>query len=240
MKTSNKILLAASIVPALLFLDIAVSLRIAFESSAYKDAGTLASTVPISREYDFKDFSNLFFSGAWDVKIIQGSDYSLKIRAPENILNLVRVNNVEDKLILNQFSGDLKTDSGYALEAEIVMPSLSGTILLGACRLNIIGFRQDNIGIEANGATRISMSDTRLTNLNIKGEGIAEWDLSKASIVNAEIDYNGQFSMALYMNGGKLKGLLDGVGELTFTGTADTSEMKIKNPLSRIVHLQDL
>lgn len=240
MKTSNKILFAGAIVPVLLFLGIAVSLRTGFENSVYKNAEKLESKTPVSREYDFKGFSKLFFSGAWDVRIIQGSEYSVKIKAPENIMNLVSIENVEDKLILNQFSGYQIMDSGYALEAEIVMPSPSDITLLGACRLNIIGCRQDYIVINANGATKISVSDTRLTNLNLKGEGIAEWDLSQALIVNTEVDYYGQFSIALCMDGGELKGVLEGMGELTYAGKADTSELKIKNPLSRIVHLRDL
>ena len=240
MKTSNKILIAAAIVPVFLFLGEAVLLKIAFENSVYKNAERLESKTPISREYDFKGFNKLFFNGAWDVKIIQGSDYSVKIKAPENIMNLVSIRNEEDKLFLNQFSGYQKMDTGYALEAEIVMPAPSDITLLGACRLYITGYRQEYIGIEANGATKISVSDTTLTNLNLKGEGIAKWDLSQAPIVNAEVEYVGQFSISLFMNGGELKGVLDGMGELTYSGSADTSEMKIKNASSRILHLQDL
>lgn len=239
MKTSNKILIVASIIPVLLFLGISISLRIAFENSAYTDAEGLDSGAPVSREYELKGFDKLFINGAWNIRVLQGSDYHVVIKAPENIFNFVSVKNIGDNLILNHFSGYQQLDGEYALNVEISIPSVSGITVLGSCHLDLTGFRQDYLGIEANGATRISISNTQLTNLNLKGQGVAEWDLSQASTKNATVDYSGKFSIALSMNGGKLAGNLDGVGELTYTGEADTKEIKIKSPLSQIIHQQD-
>lgn len=236
MKTSNKILIVAAFVPIMLFLGVSVSLKIAFEKSVDKDAEGSDSGAFVSREYDFKDFHDLFFNGSWDIKVVEGSDYHIEIQALENIFNYVSVKSIGDKLIFNHLSGYQELDGEYALKVEIYIPSVSDITLLGACRLDLKGFRQDYLGIEANGATRISVSDTRLTKLNLKGQGIAEWNLSRASIVNADVEYNGKFKIALLMEGGKLKGNLDGEGELAYGGEADTKEMKIKNPLSQVVH----
>lgn len=236
MKTSNKILLVAAAIPVLLFIGVSIFLKVAFENSVYSDVEGFDPEKLISKEYDFKGCNKLFFNGAWDIKIVKGSDCHVEISAPETVINFISVQNIGNELFLNQLSGDLKSDDGYALKVEITIPAATDIVLTGACRLNVSDFVQDSLAIDANGAIQLSISNANLTDLDLKGKGVAEWDLSKASVVNAHVDYDGKFSIALYINGGKLSGVLDGVGTLTYTGEADTIDMKMKNPLSKIVH----
>ncbi len=236
MKTSNKILLVAGIIPIILIVGAFVSFRIAFERRTEVKTTTNPSKSRIIREYQYSDFQKIKVIGFWGLKISQGNDCFVGISAPENMMDSIIVRKKSDQLILD-YLPDYESLGGENMpEVTLMVPSISTIYLKGACRLDLSGFSTDYLSVTADGETKMIASNTSITNLDLESHGSSEWDLSKASVVNARIRADGTFSISLLMGGGRLLGVLDGIGTLTYAGEADISGMKKVDPLSRIVY----
>ena len=236
MKTSNKLLLAVGIIPSILIVGACVSLKIAFEGRTETKTTTTPSKSVIIREYRYSGFEKIMARGVWDIKISQGNDYFVEISAPEYAIDSIVVTKKNGNLILDYYPDHESSSYENMQKANITVPSISNIYLKGACRLDLSEFSTDYLSVTADGETKMAASNTSITNLDLVSHGISEWDLSKASIVNARIRADGTFSISLFMEGGRLFGALDGVGTLTYDGAADVSDMKKKNPMSRIVY----
>jgi len=224
------------IIPIILIVGTFVSLKIAFERRTETKTTTNPSKSRITREYQYSDFQKLMVIGVWELKISQGNDYFVEISAPENMMDSIIVRKKSDQLILD-YLPDYESSGGETMpEVTLMVPSISTIFLKGACSLDLSGFSTDYLSVTADGETKMIASNTSITNLDLESHGISEWDLSKASVVNARIRADGSFSISLLMDGGRLLGVLDGIGTLTYAGEADISGMKKVDPLSRIVY----
>jgi hypothetical protein len=61
-------------------------------------------------------------------------------------------------------------------------------------------------------------------------------NLSQVPVVNAKIEYNGDYSISLLMAGGRLAGVIGGIGSLIYSGDADISQLRTDSAMGRIVH----
>jgi hypothetical protein len=240
MKTSNKILLAVAIIPVILIVGTIVSLRVAFERRTDTKTVTNPSEERIIREYQYSGFSKIMVSGVWDLKIFQGNEYFVEISAPEYAMDSISAREKNDQLILDYLPDYENSGLQNMPKAAVMVPSISTIYLMGTCRLDLREFNTDYLNVVGDGEVRMTVSNTAITNLDLVSQGVSEWDFSKASVVNARVRTDGTFSILLFMNGGRLSGALNGIGTLTYTGAADITDMKKKDPMSRIVYRKDL
>ena len=70
------------------------------------------------------------------------------------------------------------------------------------------------------------MTDSSVENLDLSSEGACNIDLEKASITNALVNLRGASNASINMNGGSLSGKIEGVGNLSYSGTVSSETVK--------------
>lgn len=237
MKTSNKMLLVVALLPFLFITGLMVSMKISFEKHRDEFVKTEISDKLIQKEFPLSDFHRIHVSGMWDLKISRGEKFQIRVEAPENMMWAIEVNKEEDQLRLRFIPDYFEPDSKEMPKATIVMPSISAIDVWQICRLELKGFKSSQLNLASEGNLQVAAFNTDIDNLDMVCKGVANCDFSQSSVQNARVRMDGPFSIKLAMTGGRLTGTLDGVGTLNYSGKADTREISVTNPLSRIVQL---
>ncbi len=128
----------------------------------------------VTQEPTIEDFTEIDASHSFKVKITQGSEFGVEVRAHDNVMEHVEVKKDGDELDLGLKTGNYSTKN-VTLEADVTMPKLKGVDLSGASKAELSGFDSEG-GFEAD------LSGASL----LKGElkcGVASFDVSGASSV---------------------------------------------------------
>jgi len=230
MKTSNKILLIAGATPVL----IVFLLMILFKILPLKDkesqglseitAGQAANeqTVPL---YDFNGISA---TGAWDIRLVRSDEYSVKIET-----GVCSKNDTGALLLINDRM------PGKQAIATISLPMISSIDMTGNANLRLSGFKADFLSIHIQGTSNISGTGSQITKLALTGEGILNADLTGVAVSNADIKCNGTYTIGLLMKGGRLSGMLNGAGTVTYQGDVSVNEIQVANPEGKVLHFSN-
>ncbi|MBN2048939.1 MAG: DUF2807 domain-containing protein, partial [Spirochaetales bacterium] len=156
MRTSNKILIILAAVILVGLIILAASFR-GFAGRVMKDAppegtGVTGSGARVERTYEVEDFTGIESSGGWEVVVTQGNRYEVKVTAPENIHDVLRISRKGDNLVLGFEPG--YTVSNARTSAVIYMPELRRLSGTGGTAFTFNGFSGERLDIEiAGGAT---------------------------------------------------------------------------------------
>lgn len=146
----------------------------------------------VTQTFNVANFNALELSNTFDVTVTRSSKYSVKVTAPDEIMDYViaKVDEGTLELYLKNLPQNLRRrydDDGFDLKAEIAMPELRGLEMSGATKFRTsdtfdIGSRE--FDLDVSGASKVE-------GLSIKA-GSIESDVSGASAVKM----NGKFSKA--------------------------------------------
>lgn len=146
---------------------------------------------------DLRDFNQIEISGKFDVRILQGDNYSIELNGPEEEKALYRVERQGETLIIdfernrsyNWEDWEVKGLSLNEMEIVITLPNLEGIEALGLGTIRIEDFSGQDLEIEARGPINIK-GDVHVEDLNIKLTGKSEADLSgNAQNLNAHLEF---------------------------------------------------
>lgn len=143
------------------------------------------------------DFNKIEISGKFEVRILQGENYSVELNGPEEEKSLYRVERQGETLIID-FERNRNYDwedwevKGLSLdEMEIIitLPALEGIEALGLGTIRIDDFSGGELEIETRGPINIK-GEIHVDDLNIKLTGKSEADLSgDARNLNARLEF---------------------------------------------------
>ena len=123
--------------------------------------GTIGSGEVITEKKDFKNFTSLDISSAFEVDITQSSTYSVVISADEDIFDYIEVTQTGSKLTIYLNPRHIFTDftlGRRVLKAEISMASLHGLELSGASKGTITGFQSASpLVLDVSGASTLKL-----------------------------------------------------------------------------------
>jgi len=236
MRTSNKILavLAAVIVVGLIIL---MATFRGFAGKVMKDTpGGMrisGSGARIERTYDLEGFSRIESSGGWEITVVHGDSYDVRVTAPENVQDILRIRRQGDSLILGIEPGN-RLDNVH-LTAEVVMPELAALEGSGGIACTFSGFSGERLDIEISGGAFIKGSDGMYERLYVDVSGAANVDLDRIKTVNADVNLSGAGNIELTMAGGALTGALSGAANLTYHGTVSRLDVD-KSGIASINH----
>jgi len=224
MKTSNKILVITAISILLISAIAVVSTGIfLFYDNPHlikfgKGSGNL-----LNKEYPCHDFNSIMITGFWNVKIVQDSDFGIRVSAPEYLMEYISINTSDQVLKIDQlFFTDIPPGGPDVL---ISMPVLSEIKSDVSVEIVFSGFKQEEMAIVTNGFSRITGNNSRIKNLSVSGNGIMGYDLNECPVVNACLELTGSGPIALNIAGGVLSGHVKGKIDITYMG--NISEQKI-------------
>lgn len=201
-----------------------------------------------TKTYDVRNFKELEFSSIFDVTLTRSSNFSLKIKAPEDILDYVEVRVRENTLELNlkdlpRSISKKYNSSNYELKADISMPELYGLEMSGASKFTTsdtfdIGSRE--FDMDVSGASKVDGLSIKAGSIECEVSGAssiemsgqcdrAELDISGAPKVNIKLDaddlgmeVSGASNFDLDGTIGSLRADVSGAANASISGTANT------------------
>jgi hypothetical protein len=173
-----------------------------------------------SKEFNLKNFDSLIFSSVWDVTIVEGEQYKIRLSADKAILNELQVKQSGNKLefFYDKYLKGVSTGSDNIVKAEIIMPELKEINFSGLGNLKMSNFSIDTLKIVNSGASNIEAENVVINQLNLFVNGAANAELSNIDIKNCYLDISGAANIELNMAGGKLTGKVSGAADVVYSG----------------------
>jgi hypothetical protein len=175
--------------------------------------------------YEVEEFSDIDVEGIWNITVTKGETYSLAISEEESNLGKIMVVQKNNQIALRQKSG-LNFFTGTPV--EITMPNLNRLRVEGGSSIKINGFEGDRMEVIIEGMTVVTGNGNRIENLEIDGEGAGTLNFLESSVVNADLSLDGLVNLKLHMAGGVLKGRVEGLCNVKYTGTVSEEAVRIE------------
>ncbi|MFD2513410.1 PspC domain-containing protein [Pontibacter locisalis] len=129
------------------------------------------------RSYDYRDFSKVEISGPYHVQLIQGNNYSVKIRGNRSDLKHIQIEKQGDELSIRTEERffNLFDDSDPVL-VQITAPNMNNIDLAGAIKADIVGIETDNLTMSLSGAIKsVANINVRDLKVDIAGASISKF-----------------------------------------------------------------
>jgi phage shock protein PspC (stress-responsive transcriptional regulator) len=162
-----------------------------------EEGGLTCLTCPESyqdkQERDLADFDEIEIKGKFDVRIVPGHEYSVKVNGPEAAKNQYDIHRVGETLIIDyngkrDFDWKLRDLNIQELEIVITTPRLEKVEAVGYGNIRIDDFHFEDFDIDLRGPIKFR-GDLTANNLTINLTGASEADLSgNAHNMNAQLE----------------------------------------------------
>lgn len=198
----------------------------------------------ISKSFDKANFKNIDVSSSMDVVLKQGTDYSVRIDAEENILQLIEVRKEGDELIVG-FKNNIGISPTKDIKVYITAPEFHKLEGSGACTISNSGVITGNevtldlsgacnthlnvdvkkLGIEASGSSEIEVKG-KAVYFSVDGSGSTSVSAFQLITENATIDLSGAGDAEVFASQ-SLKADLSGAGSVTYKGNPPSVSKEI-------------
>ena len=163
--------------------------QITYSSSNANSETLKGSKARLAQDYDLEDFEDLEINGACELTFVQAATPSLRIEAPDNLLEHVTVEQRNGLLIIGM---DRKFKYQNAtLEISLAGPTLREVELNGAAEVEIERLDVKDLSIEANGASEMNLSSITGDSVRLELNGASEIDIDALSCKSLRVQANG-------------------------------------------------
>lgn len=135
---------------------IAATLFMGCEATVPIPRGVSGSGKIVTKEINYRDFTRIEIGSVFEVKIVEGGSYLIKITANDNLFDYINVTQEGETLKIK-----LTPNYNYrdvTLRAEISLPKLTGVYLYGATEGTIRGFQSSNdFNLRLSGASSLNI-----------------------------------------------------------------------------------
>jgi hypothetical protein len=152
----------------------------------------------VEKTYDFKDFTNVEISNAYQYEITQSDNYSVVVSTPESLVDHLDIHISGNTLYIGM---KFVLFSSSNLKITITMPQLINLSVTGACDGTATGFDSNsNLEIYLSGASRLDANfKAGITKLDISGDSRITGNLTAA---DTEIILSGASDLNMTMQTG--------------------------------------
>jgi hypothetical protein len=154
----------------------------------------------VEKTYDFKDFTNVEISNAYQYEITQSDNYSVVVSTPESLVDHLDIHISGNTLYIGM---KFVLFSSSNLKITITMPQLINLSVRGACDGTATGFDSNsNLEIYLSGASRLDANfKAGITKLDIYGDSRITGNLTAA---DTEIILSGASDLNMTMQTGNM------------------------------------
>jgi hypothetical protein len=198
----------------------------------------------ISKSFNKTGFKDIDASSSMDVVLKQGPDYSVRIDAEENILQLIEVRKEGDELIVG-FKDNISINPTKDIKVYITAPEFrklggSGACtfsnsdvikgnemkldLSGACNTHL-NVDVNKLGVEASGASEIEVKG-KAVYFSVDGSGSTSVSAFQLITENASIELSGAGDAEVFASK-SLKADLSGAGNVAYKGNPPSVNKEI-------------
>lgn len=160
---------------------------------------TVGSGKLVTKTYDFKDFTQLVVSHAFEIEVTRGTGYKIEVTVDDNLVDRLRV---EQSGSTVRIGLDNVMSLGTTTQRAVVtLPDLQGLELSGACRADVSGFTaQKKLAATISGASSATFSAMTVSDTQL--------DVSGASKVSGDVKAD------------ELSAVASGASQIDLTGLA--------------------
>lgn len=202
------------------------------------------SGILTTKQFNYRNFTKIHAGSAFEVTITKARNYSIKITADRNVMDLVEVTKLPNRL-------DLKVKPNFSfrritLKAQITMPDIKSIDLSGAAKAELIDFQlKHDLHVDMSGASElradISIGDLTAAlagastlqlegtagNIVVDGGGSSTLDLENLAARDADINLQGASTATIHPSG-RLQCRLSGASKLYYVGDVRVNLSDIK------------
>lgn len=235
-KLSNKILLTAGAVPVLFIIVMFFALRF-FPWGDVNSLEPLSGTSGmITRTFALEGFSEISIKGVWKVNLIQGDSFLVNISARGSDMDKIIAEREGNRLVLDLETDFKRSGGSRSITAAITLPSVSSIDMDGVTTVNLSGLEIDSVSIRSEGVANLSGDKGMIRDLAFKGNGVTRIQLSAVPITNADLQCEGVYAIGILMNGGKLSGIINGMGTFDYQGDVSANELMINGSVNNMAY----
>ncbi len=176
------------------------------------------SAQEITRKFNLKDFQNVHAGSAMIITIVKGSNYKIELKGREQDIEDIVAKVEGGKLIVGYPNSWKNWKNRKNVYLDIVMPTLTGAYISGACTAKVNGFSNESMKISISGAStgsfdvdadNLAVDVSGASQLKLIGKGkILDLDVSGASTFNgyefttkdADIDASGASGVKAFVS----------------------------------------
>ena len=227
MKTSNAIITALIAVIAAIIIVVVILIRSFVGSDVFEKTGV---TITADADYDSEIFpiegiSRIVSDGPWQLEIRRGGTSSLEVYYPQNLRSIIEVDTDGDSLRLG-LSRDVRVEHLDEIRAVMVLLDLGGLDTTGMATVTIEGFDGIDLKVSSDGVIDLKADDLVIDSLVLEVSGASNLDFSRAEVYEARLDLRGAGIALLNMTGGRLRGEMSGLTNITYTGEVESVDVE--------------
>lgn len=232
MKKSKIMLLGGAGFVFLIVLALTVFFRLLvddfLESAGDESASVEATGIVETKEFDLKNFSELYFENMWDVEIIEGDGYGIAVEADQALFDemTVRKDGRTVRFSYDRYVRGL-SDSNDVVKVKLIMPDLEKIVFSGMGNIELKNFDLDNLVINNSGASNIEAENVSIEKLRLVVNGAANAQLDNIEVENCDLDISGAANIRLTMTGGRLTGQVSGAASVVYSGSVSEENVKV-------------
>lgn len=236
MKTSNKIILIAGALPVLSVILLLANLRMDLSREGNSKVSSSGASDLIARTLSLEGFSEISVKGVWKINLTQGDNFLVNVSATESVMREINIEKNKNRLVLDSGTKYEHSIEAKHTTANITIPTVSGIDINGTTTLTLSGLDIDSISIRSLGFTNISGDECIIQDLDFRNTGLSRMDLSNIPVTNAYLDCQGIYAIGILMNGGKLSGIINGLGTFDCQGDVSENELLVNDAQDYMVH----
>ncbi|WP_347156448.1 PspC domain-containing protein [Pontibacter chitinilyticus] len=196
------------------------------------------------QNYNFSNFRHISIGGPYHVELKQGSNYSVRVRADEEELKRMQVEQAGDEVRINYKGRSINLfDDHQPVLIQITAPDISKIDLSGAIKANVTGLTSNDLAVSLTGATKAAFN-VRTKNLKAEITGASaskfvgstdSFDLTAAGAckINADqlraskvaVDAAGMTVVSVYASS-ELRAEASGASKVTYAGNPENTKVE--------------
>lgn len=173
-----------------------------------------------TREFDFKDFNNVYISGPHEANIVQGEEYKIVASGKSNDIDRLELIVKDEQLKIKSRKGKgICIFCNYkGVEFEITMPTLNKVALSGASKINASKFSSNDFEAILSGASQ-SILNINTNNFLADISGASKLEFTGSSSI-IEVTTSGASNLRIAnLRAEKLKIGMSGASEAELSGS---------------------
>lgn len=175
---------------------------------------------PTSQHYELQDFSAIEISGAYELKVVVGDDYSVVLTGPEEDLARAEVEVRKGALTLGsrkRTQREKRHGDHDGVMARVTMPALDRLSVSGVVDADISGVDAGVFKVNLSGVGEVTVAG-RCRRLDARVSGVGELDARNLECGDADVTLSGMGEASVYARD-TAKTEVSGMGEINVYGS---------------------
>ena len=177
------------------------------------NSGVRGSGNLVAEKRNVTGFTKVDASGAFQVEVVAGKEFSVEVQGDDNLLPLVSTA-VDGETL--EIKTTRRVSTSNRMKVVISAPEINEIIASGASSFTVSGIENESISLDTGGASRIKVSGTA-KNVNIDMGGASKVDASALDAENVSVEGGGA-SYAKVKASAELTADMGGASRLSYLG----------------------